>query len=859
MAGRARTAIDLRVGAISEADLRVRSVRGREALSEPFAFEVEVGARSGDAVDLTELTGKEALLVIRRAGGEERLVHGVAAAAELAGLRVAVPWYRVRIVPALALLAHRRRSRVYQGQSAPDVVRAVLREAGVAHRAALQASYPKREMCVQYRESTLDFVQRLLEEEGIFYFFEHAEDGHTVVLGDSPGAFGEIGGDPVVPFRPGAAQVDDEDVEHVTSAARRDARCPASAALRDYDFLRPELDLTATVSAGGEGAEIYEYGLRYADPAALRRLATVRLEEARTPQVEWSGDGTCLRFQPGAVFELDHPDAKLGGRLRLAAVEHEARQGESAGAAEALAHDYRNRFRAHRAGMPYRPARRTPRPVVFGVQSATVVGPAGEEIHVDEHGRIKVQFHWDREGARDERSSCFVRVAQAWAGPGMGASFVPRIGQEVVVRFLDGDPDRPLVAGAVYEGTRLPPVALPASKTQSTIRSDSSPGGEGSNELRFEDAKGAEEVTVHAQRDANVVVEVDELRRVGETVRVNVAVDRTEEVSGERTLQLTGADAIQVGGAQSVTVRGDRRARVDHGDSETVRGAQASGVGGSRWAVVERDAATSVDAAARVTVGAFLRETAGTNRTLAVGGDVGEQVAGSHSVRVGADAARDVVGSADARVGGDERVECAGEAGFSTAGDRDDQVAGSAAVELPGVWTVGAKKIEITGLQSFALEVGGKPILRMQSGGEVEFGAALFRVEADDIAIKGATVAKESAATLSGRPRTLSEDDEPPDLRILYKIDTDAPDAKDDTLRLESEDGSYRHQLAVSSLSEKEPDWVELVFPLPPAGARLNLIQDPGDGEAPFYVFRGLSVEQLRKAQGVQDELARGA
>ncbi|HEY7725132.1 MAG TPA: type VI secretion system tip protein TssI/VgrG [Anaeromyxobacteraceae bacterium] len=741
MADRTRTTIELRAGPLAEGDVAVARLRGREALSTPFAFDVEFRRRDGESVELGDLVAAEAQVAVRRTDGAERLAHGVVDAAELVGVRRGIPWYLLRIVPRLALLAHGADSRIFQAKSVPDIAGEVLDEGKVAHRLALRGSYPTREYCVQYRESDLAFVQRLLAEEGIFYFFEFADGEHTMVLGDAPDAFAGIEGDAQVPFRADAAG-GESDEEHLFRLLRAERVRAERATRRDYHFLHPELDVTGAAAADRAGSEIYEYRLGAGDVAGAKRQAKLRLEEARAEAVEVEGEGTCLRLLPGRRLEVvDHPDATFNGKWQILRVDHEARQQEGAGALAEVAHDYRARLVACPDGTPVHAPGPRPRAVLPGTQTATAVGPAGEEIHVDEHGRIKVQFHWDRQGKRDDKSSCWVRVGQPWAGPGWGSSRIPRIGQEVVVRFLEGDPDQPLVVGAVYDGANPPPATLPADRTQSTLRSDSSPGGGGSNELRFEDLAGSEEVFLHAQKDENDAVEHDAEVSIGNDAALDVAQDRTIAVHRDQRLEVKRNDAsrvkkdqtLTVGAARSTAVEGSHDEEVAGNQVVTVGGSQRTGVGVASTATIGAAAALTVGGAYAVSVGAAYNTAVGGARSLQVGGDEVLVARGSSEETVGA--------SFDRKVGGDELASVEAGVAILVGADFSGTVSGKEGAEAKAETAFLAKKVRLEAEDELGLVVGGKLLLSLKKSGDVAIAASAFTAKADgDLKLKGGQV-----------------------------------------------------------------------------------------------------------------------
>ncbi|HEX8703171.1 MAG TPA: type VI secretion system tip protein TssI/VgrG, partial [Myxococcaceae bacterium] len=574
MARNNRLRFELQAGPFAAADLVVTRLAGEEALSELFEFHVEFFPASMDALDTRELLSTQATLSLSDPDGAERFFHGWVDEVRDLGRRHNRPEYRIRMVPSLRQLSHIRRSRIFQQLSVPDIVKKVLAAGHVDHRLALSGSYPKREYCVQYRESDLSFVRRLLEAEGIFFFFEHSQDAHVMVLGDSPNACEPLPGEATLPFRAETGQESDVG-EYVSRVERTNRLLPGKVALRDFDFERPTLDLTTQATEDQEvsGLEIYDYPGDYVQPGEGKRLSKVRLEELRFGIQTQACTGTSHRLMPGATFTLaEHPDDGLNGDLLVVRVRHEGSSAIITGEAKELTDDYQNTFLTLPSGASYRPRRTTRVPVIPGIQTATVVGPSGEETQPDPHHRIKVQFHWDREGQRNEQSSCWVRVGQPWAGGGWGSSFVPRVGQEVVVRFLEGNPDRPLVVGAVYNGGNPPPVALPGEKTKSTQRTDTSPGGGGFNEARIEDAAGQEEVYLHAQKDENLTVLNDKTQLIHANDSLSVEKDRTKEVRGNQALQVKLDDASVIGGNQTLQVTGNRDTRIKESHSEEVTG-----------------------------------------------------------------------------------------------------------------------------------------------------------------------------------------------------------------------------------------------------------------------------------------------
>jgi len=463
-------------------------------------------------------------------------------------------------------------------------------------RQVLHGTHPSREYCVQYRESDLDFISRLMEEEGIYYYFEHAENTHVLVMTDHASVHPPVTGSGVLPYQPrNAGRLT---AEHLFAFHYRERLRPGTATLRDYNFKRPAQDLEGRHQGDSvAGLEVYDYPGSYETAAFGQTLARIRLQELRTPAQTAAGESTCHNLLPGQFFTLaGHLRYTLNQRYLLTEVRTTGAQPQALEeTAAGGGNEFSNTFACIPWRVPYRPPRVTPRPRVQGSQTAIVVGPAGEEIYTDEHGRVKVQFHWDRAGRRDEHSSCWIRVSQAWAGPTWGSMVIPRIGQEVIVDFLEGDPDRPIITGRVYHGTNRAPYPLPANKTRSTLKSNSSKGGGGSNELRFEDAKGAEQLYIHAQKNQDNVVEHDETTKVGR--------NRTETVGHNETIAIGANRAETVGANEVVTVALTRTHAIGINDALNVGAAQEVAVGAMRTVTVGLSQQVSIGKTLTINVG----------------------------------------------------------------------------------------------------------------------------------------------------------------------------------------------------------------------------------------------------------------
>jgi len=616
-----------------ERSLRIVRFSGHEELSRLFEVEIVVTCEERDVAP-SGVVGRPALLTIQQ-GGASRFVHGMVSRFSLAGSGKSRAEYRVTLVPSVWRMRLRTDSRIYQGLTVPEIIADVMARAGVlrtevrgrerrerasasGYQMDLGQAHRARENCVQYRESDWDFLSRLLEEEGMHCFFEHDEASHVLVISDSPSHHEPMEGGDSLSFRPAAAGAA---AEHVARFQFGEEVRPSRVVLSDYAFERPMLPLTASAQADGDSAfEVYEHPGEYDVPAAGQAISQIRLEELQAARWTGEGDGSSARMVPGRTFWLaDHPVAELNRGYLITRIDYQGAEAQSDGGE--TEERFLCRFHVIPSNVPFRPARTTPRPIIPGIQTAIVVGLPGEEIHTDEHGRIKVRFHWDRSGRSDDRCSCWIRVAQASAGAAFGSVFLPRVGQEVVVDFLEGDPDRPIVTGSVYHGANVPPYTLPAEKTKSTIKTSSSPGGGGSNELRFEDRKGAEEVYLHAQRELNIKVEDDKSQRVGG--------DETLTVHGNRTVQVNECHTETVLLAQTITVGAAL--------TQTVGAVMTTAVAGAKFETVGVNSSEMVVFRKSVKAGTDHRVSAGRNATTKAVRDVSIHAGNNVSTSSGLD------------------------------------------------------------------------------------------------------------------------------------------------------------------------------------------------------------------------------
>jgi type VI secretion system secreted protein VgrG len=577
---------------------------GEEAISTPYAFTLHMVSEDPalNQYFASALLRQPVSVRMELPDGSRRFIHGLCSRVAQGATDGPLTNYQAEVVPWLWFLSLWSDCRVFQKLSVPEIVEQVFKERGFTdYRLALQGSFEPREYCVQYRETHLAFVSRLLEEEGIFYFFEHEADKHTLVLANTKSQVQPCPGQATARMAGQAGPWQHADV--VTGLVAERAAHTGKVTLTDYNYLTPSANLEAPVE-GRAPEERYDYPGRYDERDDGERYARLLLEAHEAQEFVVRGEGTCRAFLPGYRFELEeHYCDDLNREYQILRVRHEGSSGGFGTDRGDDELDYRNSFECISASVPYRPPRATPRPIVHGSQTAVVVGPGGEEIWTDEHGRIKVQFHWDRLGKKDENSSCWIRVAQPWAGKGWGSLAIPRIGQEVVVEFLEGDPDRPLVMGSVYNAEQTPPYSPKDGGVVSGLRSKTHKKSAGYNEMSMDDTTGKEKVTVHAQYNMDSTVENDETHTVHNNRTVTVDVDHTESV----------------GNNQTMSVGNDQKLEVSNNQDTTIGAKQTLDVGTDQDEVIGAKRTISVGTDDTLDVGTKLAITAGTEITITVG------------------------------------------------------------------------------------------------------------------------------------------------------------------------------------------------------------------------------------------------
>jgi type VI secretion system secreted protein VgrG len=568
---------------------------GSEYVSDLFDFTLVMQSSSGaQDLDLSKLVGAHLTVTLVDGAGAKRIIDGLC-------VRVVqtATSYVAELRPWLWMLGLSSDNCIYQTMTAVEIIKKVFTTLGYSDvKDSTTATYTKRDYCVQYGETCLNFVSRLMEEEGICYFFTHAAGTHTLVLADDSSAFTAVAGVSPVPYMALPGGKDWVDGAHVTSCSLEQAVTSGAYQADDYNFITPATELKASVTGKSGAPQIYDYPGNYTSKGQGDGFASIRLAALQADAKRLSGGSVARGFTAGQKFTLSgHPRADLNADWVLHAVQHRATYRE-----------YDNRFSALPSATVYRPPRRAVAPRIAGTQPAIVVGKSGKEIYTDQYGRVKVQFYWDQLGKNDENSSCWVRVAQGWAGKGWGSFFLPRVGMEVIVSFLDGNPDQPIITGCVYNGTNTTPYTLTDDQTKSTIKSNSSEGGKGFNEIRFEDKADSEEIFVQAQKDMTVLI------NNSRTTTVDAADDTLTLNKGNRSVTITkGNDTLTV-------TEGNRASAISKGN-------ETHSVKGTRGVTVE-------GAETRTNKDAFTQNVT-KDYTLKVDGDITIEASGAVTIKAG--------------------------------------------------------------------------------------------------------------------------------------------------------------------------------------------------------------------------------
>lgn len=729
---------------------------GRDEISRCLAYTVGFVSSSPEIDPLKMLGGA---VSIEGESDPKRWFSGLVSEFRLTRIEDRLAYYEAVIRPWLWFLGTTTDCRIFQNMSVIEIVEEVFSKYSTAKfEKRLQGSYPPREYCVQYDESDLDFVQRLLEHEGILYFFEHDEGKHTLVLADAMSKLKPAPGYEKVPYH-FEGQGSRRDVEYITEWIPASSVRPGAYVHTDYDFEKPGADLMAK-SAQPFGHKLAA-GENYRQPGAHLdvgrgdSLAAIRREEIQAVHQRIAAVGTVRGLYSGCTFKLDgFPREDQNQEYLVVSAEYRLFDPGYRALADVESENFKVILGVAPTALAYRPPRVTTRPIMRGPQTATVVGPSGEEIFTDKYARVKVQFHWDRLGKKDQNSSCFVRVSQTWAGSGWGFIQIPRIGQEVIVDFIEGDPDLPIITGRVYNASQMPPYGLPGNATQSGWKSDSSKGGGGYNELMFEDKAGSELVNFQAQKDHNLLIKNDRTKLVqhdqsdridhdakhsvghnldedvGNNKTVKVGVDQTtdignndtETVGVNRSLTVGSNETIGIGSNSTETIGANHTQTVALVQTVTVGAARVDSVGASETRTVGGPQANTIGATRSVTVGAAQSHSIGATDSWQIASDQSVSIGGGHTESIANDQGSTVGGGRTASVGKDDSTSVAGAHSLSVSKDSAISVTGNGTIKI-------GKKLVIDAGDEILIKTGSAKIMMKKDG--------TIAIEGKDISVKG--------------------------------------------------------------------------------------------------------------------------
>ncbi|GLS31136.1 type VI secretion system secreted protein VgrG [Mesorhizobium albiziae] len=730
---------------------------GRDEMSRCFAYTVGFVGKNADVDPLKMLGG--VISVEGESGDPKRWFSGLVSEFRLTRIEDRLVYYEAVVRPWLWFLGNTTDCRIFQNMSVIEIVEKVFSRYGpVKFEKRLQGSYPPRDYCVQYDETDLDFVQRLLEHEGVMYFFEHGDGEHKLILADAMSKLKPAPGYEKVPYH-FEGQPLRRDVEYITEWIPASSVRPGAYAHKDFDFKKPGADLTA-VSAQAfshkeASHEFYRHPGAHLDVGRGDKIAAIRREEIQAAHKRVSAAGTVRGLFSGCTFKLEgFPRDDQNQEYLVLSAEYRLFDPGYRSGIETDAENFKVLLGVAPTALPYRPPRATPRPIMRGPQTATVVGPSGEEIFTDEYARVKVQFHWDRQGKKDQNSSCFVRVSQTWAGSSWGFIQIPRIGQEVIVDFIEGDPDLPIITGRVYNASQMPPYGLPGSATQSGWKSDSSKGGGGYNELMFEDKAGSELVNFQAQKDHKLLVKNDRTKlvqhdqsdridhdakhSVGHNLDEDVGNNKTVKIGVDQTTDIGNNDTETVGANRSLTVMANETIHVVSNSTENIDANHSQTVGIVQTITVGAARIDTVGAAETRTVGAAQMNTIGAIRSVSVGISQSHDIGTSDSWDIGASQTVQIGAGQGLKIGADQNVQIGGTQIVKVGKDAQTQISGAHKLEIAkdslteigadGAINVG-KTLIIAAKESITIKTGSAKLIMKKDG--------TIQLEGKDISVKG--------------------------------------------------------------------------------------------------------------------------
>jgi type VI secretion system secreted protein VgrG len=668
-------------------------MHAREELSRLSEYQLDLLSKKGDVV-LDDILGKNITVKLALPDDETRYFNGYVTRFSQGGMYGRYYRYSAVVRSWMWFLTRTSDCRIFQEMTVPDIVKKVFEDDPAADfKFELTGAYRKWTYCVQYRETDFNFISRLLELEGISYYLRHTDGHHTVVLTDSTSKLTASPNYETIPYVAPEKIVRPE-LEHISSWEHSGEIQPGVYVHDDYDFERPSVKIkTRKPLVRGYAPseyEVFDYPGLYVQKADGDQYADVRINELGSQFALAQASTNSKGVRVGSLFTLeDCPREDQNCEHQIVAASHDLEFSEYEAMPEGAGTRYRCSFVAMTSKQQFRPRRSTPKPFVQGPQTAVVVGPGGDEIYTDKYGRVKVQFHWDRLGKKDENSSCWVRVSHPWAGKGWGSVSTPRIGQEVIVDFLEGDPDQPIITGRVYNAENLPPFGFPAGAVLSGIKSNTHKGA-GFNELSMDDSAGVERVFIHGQFNMDTVVEHDQTSTIHNCRTDKVDIDDSETVGGNQTQhvvknQTVNIDANRtetVGANEKITVKAHRSEKVLAGEDVTVIGLRAHTVVGVQTTKIAAAESHSVGAARKHSVKAAETIKVGAAQVVKIGAMQGVSVGANQKVKVKTDQVTTVGANQTLAVKGNQTINVTKNAAMSVDGDEGRKVKGARKSEI---------------------------------------------------------------------------------------------------------------------------------------------------------------------------------
>jgi type VI secretion system secreted protein VgrG len=726
------------------ADLLFRGMHGREEMSRLSEFQLELLSLKSD-IPIDDILGKNVTVKVALPDDSTRYFNGFVTRFSQGARLGRYHRYYASVHTWLWFLTRTTDCRIFQDMTVPDIIKKVFGDEPAADfKFDLTGKYKKWTYCVQYRETDFNFVSRLMEEEGIAYYVKHTDGHNTVVLTDSTGKHTTVAGYEKLSFI-APEQVVRPELEHISSWDYSRQIQPGVYVHDDYDLERPSVELkTRKVLArtyAPSDYEVYDYPGHYLQKSDGEAYADVRINEFGSQfegaQAVTNAKGVCV----GATFTLEDCGREDQNREHLVvAASYDVEFSEYEAMPEGSGSGFRCSFTAMTSAQQFRPKRRTPKPFVQGPQTAVVVGPAGDQIYTDKYGRVKVQFHWDRYGKKDENSSCWIRVSHPWAGKGWGSVATPRIGHEVIVDFLEGDPDQPIITGRVYNAENQPPFGFPAGAVLSGYKSDTHKGS-GNNEISVDDTAGKERVFIHGQYNMDTVVEHDQTSTIHNNRTDRVDVDDSESVGGNQKWDVTKNRDAKIGINETLTVVADRTKSIGGNETVTVSGNRTETVSKSETLTVALQRTHTVGINETITVGAAQEITVGAMQAITVGANQSTNVGVNQSTSVGSNRSVTVASKQDVKVGANASMDIGADESRDVKGGRTTSVGKDDATKVAKNWVVDAG-------DSVVLKTGDASIT-MKKDGTIQIkgkdititGSGKINVKADgDIVMKGSKI-----------------------------------------------------------------------------------------------------------------------